>query len=79
MVDGCSKLGVIFRTVLPIALRLVEEELRRLDLRTKGYVARAGRQMGDPGFTRGHLSTNFRPAAPPRRDRLQGRAVLRPA
>jgi DNA invertase Pin-like site-specific DNA recombinase len=36
-------------------VRLVEEELRRLGLRTKSYVARSGRQMGDLSFSRGHL------------------------
>lgn len=36
-------------------VRLVEEELRRLGLRTKSYVSAAGRQMGDLSFTRGHL------------------------
>lgn len=36
-------------------VRLVEEELRRLGFRTKSYVARSGRQMGDLSFTRGHL------------------------
>ncbi len=36
-------------------VRLVEEELRRLGLRTKSYVAQSGRQMGDRTFTRGHL------------------------
>ena len=36
-------------------VRLVEEEMRRLDLRTKSYVSAAGRQMGDLSFTRGHL------------------------
>lgn len=36
-------------------VRLVEEELRRLDLRTKNYVAKSGRQMGNQTFARGHL------------------------
>lgn len=36
-------------------VRLVEEELRRLGLRTKSYVSAAGRAIGDQSFTRGHL------------------------
>lgn len=36
-------------------VRLVEEELHRLGLRTRSYVAQSGRQMGDRTFTRGHL------------------------
>ena len=36
-------------------VRLVEEELRRLGLRTKSYVARSGRQMGGLSFTRGYI------------------------
>lgn len=46
----------IFELYLELGnVRLVEEELRRLGLRTKSYVAQSGRQMGDRTFTRGHL------------------------
>ncbi|MDB5541069.1 MAG: hypothetical protein JWQ89_2796 [Devosia sp.] len=36
-------------------VRLVEEELRRLGLRTKRYISGTGRTVGDQAFTRGHL------------------------
>jgi DNA invertase Pin-like site-specific DNA recombinase len=46
----------IFDLYLELGIvRLVEEELRRLGLRTKSYIARSGKQMGGQPFARGHL------------------------
>jgi DNA invertase Pin-like site-specific DNA recombinase len=46
----------IFRLYLELKnVRLVEAELKRLNLRTKAYIAARGRAIGNRPFSRGHL------------------------